>query len=128
VGSAARDPDYASLLPETVIAEMLSAPVTMRRQFLHWGAGAALALDTGLPYRDFRRAERDVLALQRWMVGHFDGIRRSPGDVGVPAPGWPGWRVRSGRARCSSGSRTSRSPHLRTAARPACCGVSTPCR
>jgi cytochrome P450 len=72
--------DYASLLPATVIAEMLGAPVTMRRQFLHWGAGAALALDPGLPYRDFRRAERDVLALQRWMVGHFDGIRRSPGD------------------------------------------------
>jgi cytochrome P450 len=72
--------DYASLLPATVIAEMLGAPVTMRRQFLHWGAGAALALDPGLPYRDFRRAERDVLALQRWMIGHFDRIRRSSGD------------------------------------------------
>jgi cytochrome P450 len=72
--------DYASLLPATVIAEMLGAPVSMRRQFLQWGAGVALALDPGLTYRDFRRAERDLFALQRWMVGHFDRIRRSPGD------------------------------------------------
>ena len=47
--------DYASLLPATVIAEMLGAPVSMRRQFLQWGAGVALALDPGLTYRDFRR-------------------------------------------------------------------------
>ena len=72
--------DYASLLPATVIAEMLGAPVSMRRQFLQWGAGVALALDPGLTYRDFREAERDLFALQRWMVGHFDRIRRSPGD------------------------------------------------
>jgi cytochrome P450 len=72
--------DYASLLPATVIAEMLGAPVAMRRQFLRWGAGTALALDPGLPYRDFRGAEHDMFALQRWMVEHFDRIRRSPGD------------------------------------------------
>jgi cytochrome P450 len=59
---------------------MLGAPVSMRRQFLQWGAGVALALDPGLTYRDFREAERDLFALQRWMVGHFDRIRRSPGD------------------------------------------------
>jgi len=72
--------DYASLLPATVIAEMLGAPVAMRGQFLQWGAGAALGLDLGLTFRDFRRAERDMWALQRWMVEHFDRIRRSPGD------------------------------------------------
>jgi cytochrome P450 len=72
--------DYASLLPATVIAEMLGAPLAMRRQFLQWGAGAALGLDPGLPLRDFRRSERDMWALQRWMVEHFDRIRRSPGD------------------------------------------------
>jgi cytochrome P450 len=37
--------DYASLLPATVIAEMLGAPVAMRGRFLQWGAGAALSLD-----------------------------------------------------------------------------------
>ena len=72
--------EYASLLPATVIAEMLGAPVAMRRQFLQWGAGAALALDPGLTFRDFRAAERDLLAMQRWLVEHFDRIRRSPGD------------------------------------------------
>jgi cytochrome P450 len=71
---------YASLLPATVIAEMLGAPVSMRRQFLDWGVGASLSLDVGLSYRDFRRAERDITALHRWMLGHFDDVRRAPGD------------------------------------------------
>lgn len=71
---------YASLLPATVIAEMLGAPVAMRRQFLDWGAGAALSLDIGLSYRDFRRSERDITALHRWMLGHFATIRRAPRD------------------------------------------------
>jgi cytochrome P450 len=71
---------YASLLPATVITEMLGAPVTMRRQFLDWGAGAALSLDIGLSYRDFRRAEHDLAALHRWMLNHFTQIRRTPRD------------------------------------------------
>jgi hypothetical protein len=71
---------YASLLPATVIAEMLGAPVAMRRQFLEWGAGASLSLDIGLSYRDFRRSERDLAALHRWMLGHFEEIRRAPRD------------------------------------------------
>ncbi len=71
---------YASLLPATVIAEMLGAPVAMRRQFLDWGAGASLSLDIGLTYRDFCRSERDLAALHRWMLGHFAEIRRAPRD------------------------------------------------
>jgi cytochrome P450 len=72
--------DYASLLPATVIAEMLGAPVEMRRQFLHWGEGAALSLDAGLTYAQFRRTERDLAALQAWMEQHFAYLRRNPGD------------------------------------------------
>ena len=71
---------YASLLPATVIAEILGAPVAMRRQFLDWGAGAALSLDLGLSHRDFRRSELDIAALHRWMLGHFAEIRRAPRD------------------------------------------------
>lgn len=71
---------YASLLPATVIAEMLGAPVAMRRQFLDWGAGAALSLDVGLSYRDFRRSELDIAALHQWMLGHFADVRRAPRD------------------------------------------------
>ncbi len=72
--------DYASLLPATVIAEMLGAPVAMRREFLRWGADVALSVDPGLSYRDYRRAERGLATLQGWMVGHFDRVRRSSGD------------------------------------------------
>jgi cytochrome P450 len=71
---------YASLLPATVIAEILGAPVAMRRQFLDWGAGAALSLDSGLSYRDFCRSERDLAALHHWMLGHFAEVRRNPRD------------------------------------------------
>lgn len=72
--------DYASLLPATVIAEMLGAPVSMRRQFLAWGARGALSLDAGLSYRDFVDSENDLQALDDWMRGHFDEIRRNPGE------------------------------------------------
>jgi cytochrome P450 len=72
--------NYASLLPATVIAEILGAPVAMRRQFLTWGAGAALSVDAGLSYRDFCRCERDLTALHRWMLDHFAEIRRAPRD------------------------------------------------
>jgi cytochrome P450 len=72
--------DYASLLPATVIAEMLGAPVAMSRQFLSWGAEAARSLDAGLSLREFRRSERGLRALQRWMDGHFAHLRAHPGD------------------------------------------------
>ncbi|MGQ0572624.1 MAG: cytochrome P450 [Pseudonocardia sp.] len=73
--------EYASLLPATVIAEMLGAPVAMRRQFLRWGAGGALSLDIGLSYREFRRSERDIEAFHRWMLGHFATIRSRGEDT-----------------------------------------------
>jgi cytochrome P450 len=72
--------DYAALLPATVIAEMLGAPLEMRRQFLQWGAGGALSLDAGLAWSEFRRSESDLDALADWMRGHFAHIRRNPGD------------------------------------------------
>jgi cytochrome P450 len=73
--------DYASLLPATVIAEMLGAPVAMSRQFLAWGAEAARSLDAGLSFADFRRSERGLRALQRFMEGHFAHLRAHPGDI-----------------------------------------------
>ena len=73
--------DYASLLPATVIAEMLGAPADMRAQFLSWGEGAGLSLDAGLSYREFVRSDTDIAALQSWMKGHFARLRREPGDA-----------------------------------------------
>ncbi len=72
--------DYASLLPATVITEMLGAPVEMSRQFLAWGAEAGKSLDAGLTLREFRRSEAGLRALQRWMEGHFAYLRAHPGD------------------------------------------------
>ncbi|MBW0102500.1 cytochrome P450 [Pseudonocardia sp. KRD291] len=72
--------EYAALLPATVIAEMLGAPLDMREKFLQWGAGGAYSLDMGLTFRNFRRSERDIDALSEWMLGHFEELRRNPGE------------------------------------------------
>ena len=71
---------YASLLPVTVISEMLGAPVAMREQFLAWGDGAASSLDMGLERRRFEQVEANVAALNEWMTGHLRRVRRDPGD------------------------------------------------
>jgi cytochrome P450 len=71
---------YAAQLPVTVIAEILGVPVAMREQFLSWGNGAAVTLDIGISYAEFRRAERDLTAMRSWMLGHFAELRKEPGD------------------------------------------------
>jgi cytochrome P450 len=71
---------FASLLPVTVIAEILGVPVAMRRQFLAWGSAAAPVLDIGLSYRQFLASEAALEQLSDWMYGHFDRLRREPGD------------------------------------------------
>jgi cytochrome P450 len=71
---------YAAQLPVTVIAEILGVPLAMREQFLAWGNGAAVTLDIGIDYREFRRAERDLKAMRAWMLDHFAQLRKSPGE------------------------------------------------
>ena len=72
--------DFAALLPATVIAEMLGAPVEMRRQFLDWGAAAGISLDAGLSWSEFSRSEKGTSALCDWMESHLDHLRAHPGD------------------------------------------------
>ncbi|MFI5954538.1 cytochrome P450 [Cryptosporangium sp. NPDC051539] len=72
--------DYATLLPVTVIAEILGVPADMRAQFVAWGAQAAPVLDIGLSYPEFRRVDRAIRQLNGWMSGHFERLRRDPGD------------------------------------------------
>ena len=69
---------YATVLPVTVISQILGVPDEMRETFLRWGDGAAATLDVGLRYREFRRAERDLAALHAWMLEHFARLRRAP--------------------------------------------------
>jgi cytochrome P450 len=71
---------YASLLPVTVISEILGVPVSMREQFLQWGHGAAAALDMGLSWPRFQRSEADLDGLNKWLLGHFARLRANPGE------------------------------------------------
>ncbi|MFF5228553.1 cytochrome P450 [Dactylosporangium sp. NPDC000521] len=71
---------YAALLPVTVIADILGVPLSMRRQFLDWGTMAAPTLDLGLTYRQYRRTEIGIRQSNAWMRGHFERLRRDPGD------------------------------------------------
>lgn len=71
---------YASLLPVTVISEMLGVPTSMREQFLAWGDEAAAALDLGLDRRTHRAVERNLAELGDWMLQHLRRLRRTPGD------------------------------------------------
>lgn len=72
--------DYASLLPVTVISEILGVPVCMREQILRWGDGAAAALDLGLSWAQFRRTNADLIALRDWFTGHVARLRAAPGE------------------------------------------------
>ena len=71
---------YASLLPVTVISEMLGVPSSMREQFLTWGDGAAASLDLGLPHDRWSLVQRNVAALHGWMTEHLRRLRADPGD------------------------------------------------
>ena len=72
--------EFASLLPVTVIAEILGVPLDMRRQFLEWGTMAAPVLDVGLTYRQYVESETALEQMSDWMYGHFEKLRREPGD------------------------------------------------
>ena len=72
--------EYASLLPATVITEMLGAPLSMRRQFLTWGASGALLLDAGLRLGQFAAAERERRRAAALDGGAPEQLRRRPGD------------------------------------------------
>jgi cytochrome P450 len=71
---------YASLLPVTVISEVLGVPVSMREQFLAWGDGATPSLDMGLDRRTHRSVEHNLDEIDAWFRGHLRQLRRSPGD------------------------------------------------
>jgi len=71
---------YASLLPVTVISEMLGVPVALREQFLAWGDGASPSLDMGLDRQAHASVERSLAELESWFREHLRRLRRDPGD------------------------------------------------
>lgn len=70
---------YCSLLPVTVIAEILGVPERDRELVLRFGAAAAPSLDLGLSWREFRRVEAALREFDGWLQRHLDGLRRQPG-------------------------------------------------
>jgi cytochrome P450 len=70
---------FAAQLPVLVIADLLAVPVSMREDFLRWGAAAAATLDPGLPFRRYVGAEHALRAMHAWLRGHFDRLRAEPG-------------------------------------------------
>lgn len=72
--------EFASLLPVTVIAEIIGVPLDMRTQFLEWGTRAAPVLDVGLTYQQFVESEAALEQMSDWMYSHFDALRKNPGD------------------------------------------------
>jgi len=71
---------YCSLLPVTVIAEILGVPEDERDRVLEFGAAAAPSLDLGLGYRQHRRVRNALQSFDAWLGEHLEHLRRHPGD------------------------------------------------
>ena len=72
--------EYCSLLPVTVIAEILGVPMTERDRILGFGEAAAPSLDLGLSWRRFRAVESALADFERWLDDHLRSLRSNPGD------------------------------------------------
>lgn len=71
---------YASMLPVAVISDLLGVPENRRLDVLAWGNDAALTLDPGLSWREYRRAEAAMRELHAFLDGHIQDLRSNPGD------------------------------------------------
>ena len=73
---------YCSLLPVTVIAEILGVPEADREKVLRFGAAAAPSLDLGVSWRQFRDVEAALREFDEWLGSHLDSLRREPSAPG----------------------------------------------
>jgi cytochrome P450 len=71
---------YCSVLPVTVIAEILGVPEEERAQVLAFGAAAAPSLDLGLGFRRYRSVAQALARFDEWLGDHLARLRRDPGD------------------------------------------------
>ncbi|MGO4257743.1 cytochrome P450 [Marmoricola sp. RAF53] len=72
--------DFAAQLPLAVIAELLGVPANERDRLLHWGNQAAVSLDPGLGWREYRTSETAIRQLHDWFDVHLGRLRRDPGE------------------------------------------------
>jgi cytochrome P450 len=71
---------YCAPLPVAVISEILGVPEHMHASMLEWGNQAAVTLEVGLRYREFRTADKALRQIHHWLANHLDELRRNPGD------------------------------------------------
>lgn len=71
---------FAARIPVAIIADLLGVPQAMHQQLLEWGNAAAIALDPGLSWRQFRQADAAVRALHLWVDDHLRTLKADPGD------------------------------------------------
>jgi cytochrome P450 len=71
---------YCAPLPVAVISEILGVPPHMHSSMLEWGNQAAVTLEVGLRYREFRTADKALRQIHHWLANHLDELRRNPGD------------------------------------------------
>jgi cytochrome P450 len=70
---------YCTLLPVTVIAEILGVPASERERVLAFGGAAAPSLDLGLPWKQFRTTEAALAGFDVWLGEHIARLRDNPG-------------------------------------------------
>jgi cytochrome P450 len=71
---------YCAPLPVAVISEILGVPEHMHGKMLEWGNQAAVTLEVGLRYREFRTADKALKQIHHWLAKHLEELRRNPGD------------------------------------------------
>jgi cytochrome P450 len=71
---------YCSQLPVAIISDILGVPQQDRRRVLEFGELSAPSLDIGLPWRQYRSAQKGIAGFDAWLADHLRELRRSPGD------------------------------------------------
>lgn len=71
---------YCSLLPVTLISQILGIPLAERREVLAMGSSIAASLDFGLSWREYRHVDAGLRRFDAWLEDHIEQLRREPGD------------------------------------------------
>lgn len=71
---------YAAQLPVAVIADLLGVREQDRDRLLTLGNEAAVTLDPGLSWAQYRRAESALREMHTWFRGHVEHLRAHPGE------------------------------------------------
>ena len=71
---------YCSMLPVTVIAEILGVPADDLEKVRALGDATAPVIDLGLSFGRFRRVEGALDEFDAWLTGHLADLRDHPGD------------------------------------------------